>query len=100
MQLLVCDHADHFSCRGLFLFELAGGYYHFDGLFTADDYVVYIPSTELPLGYGTSGTPVGVEAEAVPGTDNNNNGVVYSTTGWASGAITLQPVPNAPIAPL
>jgi protocatechuate 3,4-dioxygenase beta subunit len=71
---------------------VGGGSYTFTDLIAADDYVVYIPTTSLPLGYGTSGIPVHVEDEATPHIDNNNNAVNYSTTGWSSGPVALGPV--------
>lgn len=69
-----------------------GGYYTFTGLVAADDYVVYIAASDLPLGYGASGTPVLVGDETTPDIDNNNNGVVYGSTGWYSGPVSLGPV--------
>ncbi len=71
---------------------VGGGYYTFTDLVAADDYVVFIPASSVPLGYGTSGVPVLVGDEVPLDTDNNNNGVVYGSTGWYSGPVSLGPV--------
>ncbi len=67
------------------------GFYEFEGLSAADDYVVVVlTGGGLPAGYGTSGSPIDVAS--ADGVDNDNNGVVDASLGWASGAISLGPV--------